>query len=97
MCNNLDGMAAYKEEAISQGARDYCQTIQMLQVPTFQKYNNDQNMIQDEKFKSIIQNHQRHRVNTELRATFSPMMLLWLHHHDPESIYALSPLPLAHH
>lgn len=33
MGKNLDGMEAYKEEAISQGAKDYCQTIQRLQAP----------------------------------------------------------------
>lgn len=33
----LDELGASKEEAISQGEVDYCQTIQMLQVPITNK------------------------------------------------------------
>jgi hypothetical protein len=36
----LDEQGACKEEAISQGEGDYCQTIQILQVPiTSKQYN----------------------------------------------------------
>ena len=43
MINDLDGLGEYKGEAISQGARDYFQPIQILQVPvTIKEYNHYQ-------------------------------------------------------
>lgn len=58
MCRNLDGMVEYKEEAISQGEGDCCQTIQMLQVPiSIQNTARiKQAAIENEKAKSTIQN-----------------------------------------